>query len=344
MPLPQTGAPLRPAADRKRGARAVPAAAAGPAAMALQWLVVLALLLSGGAVHAAAGSRLVEVAPGVYLAQGAAGEPDPANLGRVGNAGFIVGDSGVIAIDTGTSYRQGVALLEAIGRVTPKPVRLVLITHARQEFLFGAAAYRERGIPIHMHRKTARLMAARCENCLKNLRRTLGEEEMRGTAIFKPDREFEEGHAVEAIGRPVRVLYHGHSSGPGDIAVLDERTGALFAGGLLDNQRIPDIQDGDPEVWRKALAALQHTGAKTVVPGHGPAVPAPEAIAAVERYLAQLETKVRELLRAGVALSAVADRSELPGFEGWDLYDTVHRRNASIMYLRLEREQIFKEE
>ena len=43
--------------------------------------------------------------------------------------------------------------------VTDKPVRLALITHARQEFLFGAAAFRERGIPIHMHRETARLMA-----------------------------------------------------------------------------------------------------------------------------------------------------------------------------------------
>lgn len=311
-------------------------------------LLMSALLAAGGAAGAAgdpaAAPAALEVAPGVYMVQGAPGEAEPANLGRIGNSGFIVGESGVIAIDTGTSRRQGAALLETIGRVTPKPVRLVLLSHTRQEFLFGATAYRERGIPVHMHRRAAQLMAARCENCLKHLRRALGEEEMRGTAMLRPDREFEEGHLLEAIGRPVRVLYHGHSSGPGDIAVLDERTGVLFAGGLLDNQRIPDIQDCDLEGWRGALAALRQLGARTVVPGHGPAAPAPEAIAAVERYLAQIEAKVLQLLKAGVALSAVADRTELPGFKGWDQYDTVHRRNASIMYLRLEREQMFKQE
>jgi len=311
-------------------------------------MLVSGFLAAGGPAQAAPGSgespAAVEVAAGVYMVQGARGEADPANLGRIGNAGFIVGESGVMAIDTGTSYRQGEALLKAIGEVTSKPVRLVLITHTRQEFLFGAMAYRERGIPIHMHRKAALLMAARCENCLKNLRRTLGEEEMQGTAMFKADREFEEVHLVEAIGRPVRVLYHGHSSGPGDVAALDVRSGVLFAGGLLDNQRIPDIQDSDPDGWSKALAALRGAGIATVVPGHGPAAPAEKVIGAVERYLAQLEARVRELLRDGVALSAVADRTVLPEFEGWDQYDTVHRRNASIMYLRLEREQMFKQE
>lgn len=307
-------------------------------------LLLACALQAADFARAAEAAAAIDVAPGVYMVRGAPGEPDAGNRGRIGNAGFIVGETGVIAVDTGTSYRQGVALLEAIGRVTNQPVRLALVTHARQEFVFGAAAYRERGIPVQMHRKAAQLMAARCENCLKNLRRSLGEEEMRGTALFKPDRDFEEGLVLDVIGRPVRVLYHGHSSGPGDIAVLDEMTGTLFAGGLLDNQRIPDIQDCDLEGWRNALAALRQAGASTVVPGHGPAVPAAEAIGAVEHYLAQLEARVLELLQGGVALSAVADRAELSGYEGWDQYDTVHRRNASIMYLRLEREQIFKQE
>ena len=92
------------------------------------------------------------------MVQGARGEVDTDNLGRIGNAGFIVGDTGVLAIDTGTSYRHGVALLALIRRVTDKPVLLALITHTRQEFLFGAAAYREQGIPIRMHRKAAGLM------------------------------------------------------------------------------------------------------------------------------------------------------------------------------------------
>lgn len=306
-------------------AAALTAACAGPAVPATRSAPVMAQ----------------EVAAGVYTLPGVPGEVDTDTLGRLGNAGFIVGRSGVIAIDTGTSYRHGTALLEAIARVTDKPVRLVLVTHTRQEFLFGAAAFRERGIPVHMHRAAARLMAARCETCLKTLRRVLGEEEMRGTVMFEPDRQFDASHELDLIGRPVRVLYFGHSSGPGDIAVLDVRSGVLFAGGLLDQRRIPDIQDSDPRGWRQALAALRRLPLRQVVPGHGPVAP-PAVIDAVERYLAQLDSRLLELSKAGAALSEVPDAASLPAYSDWDQYETIHRRNASVGFLRLEREQLFK--
>lgn len=275
------------------------------------------------------------------MLRGADGEVEPRNLGRVGNAGFIVGPRGVIAIDTGTSYLHGQALLQAVAAVTDQPIRLVLITHTRQEFLFGAAAYRERGIPIHMHSAAARLMAARCEGCLKTLRRTLGEEAMRGTSMFKPDREFDATHMLEAIGRPVQVFYLGHSSGPGDSAVLDVRSGVLFAGGLLDRHRIPDVQDSDLSGWKKALAELRALKLHAIVPGHGPLAP-PDGIDDVERYLLQLESRMASLLQQGAALSDVPDAAALPEFSRWDQYDTIHRRNASVVYLRLEREQMLK--
>ena len=74
---------------------------------------------------------------------------------------------------------------------------------------------------------------------------------------------------LDLIGRPVRVLYFGHSSGPGDIAVLDERSGVLYAGGLLDARRVPDIQDSDLAGWSQALRELQGMDLARVVPGHG---------------------------------------------------------------------------
>ena len=289
----------------------------------------------------APGTDAVEVARGVYVVPGASGEIGAENLGRVGNAGFIVGESGVLAVDTGTSYRHGKALLAAIRRVTDKPVVLALITHTRQEFLFGSAAYREQGIPIHMHRKAAGLMQSRCDRCLKTLKQLLGDDEMRGSAVLKPDREFDASYTVDAIGRQVQVIYFGHSSGPGDIAVFDVRSGVLFAGGLLDHLRIPDVQDADFEAWPLALRALRELPATAVVPGHGP-VGTPQAIGAAVRYLAQLQARVRELLQSGAALSEVADAASLPEFARWDQYDTIHRRNASVLFVRFERDEMFK--
>jgi hypothetical protein len=65
-------------------------------------------------------------------------------------------------------------------------------------------------------------------------------------------------------------------------------------------------------------------------------------ITAVERYLVQLETRARSLAEAGASLMDVPDAVALPEFSQWEQYDTIHRRNASIAYLRFERELFFR--
>jgi glyoxylase-like metal-dependent hydrolase (beta-lactamase superfamily II) len=301
--------------------------------MLLVWLAAACTLFTNGCgAGTPAAGTLVELRPGVYMVQGASGAVDAKTLGRVGA-------EGVLAIDTGTSHRHGEALLAAIRSVTDRPVRLALVTHAQKDFLFGATAYQAQGIPVMMHRGAAELMRSRCERCLAMLKQTLGEEEMRGSAVPVPNREFHHAQRVDVIGRPLELLYFGHSSGPGDVAVFDPQSGVLFAGGLLDAQRIPDTQDGDIDGWLRALQALRVKADAVIVPGHGPATDA-SAIDAEERYLRQLDARVRELLQAGTALSEVPDAAGLPEFAAWDQYDTQHRRNASMRFVRLQREQL----
>jgi glyoxylase-like metal-dependent hydrolase (beta-lactamase superfamily II) len=312
-----------------------------PAALLGLAVLLVACAAAPALIAGHSSASAIRLASGVYMVPGAAGVPDEQNQGRIGNAGFIVGETAVLAIDTGTSYAQGRALLDAIGQVTDKPVREVLVTQVHPEFVFGGAAFRERGIPVVMHDEAARLMTSRCSVCLRQLHVSVGDEALKGTATYPADRSFTAPHKVESLGRPVQVLYYGHSSGPGDVAVFDESSGVLFAGGLLDNQRIPDIQDADMEGWKRALAAVRALPLRQVVPGHGPAT-SPALIATVERYLAQLEDKARTLAQAGTDLMAVPDAAALPEFAGWAQYDTIHSRNATIAYLRFERELFFK--
>jgi glyoxylase-like metal-dependent hydrolase (beta-lactamase superfamily II) len=308
------------------------------------WLLAVAIAIAVTACSTAPPSqapRAQRVADGVYVMPGGRGVADEKNLGRIGNSGFIVGDTAVLAIDTGTSFLHGQALLAAIRAVTPKPVRLALVTHTRPEFLFGGAAFQAAGIPVVMHHKTALLMASRCDNCLKQLRQTVGDEAMRGTTMYKADRVFDNSHAIDDIGRPVRVLHLGHASGPGDIAVFDERSGVLFGGGLLDDGRVPDIQDSDNAGWPQALAGLQALRPRVVVPGHG-AVGDAAIITRVARYLTQLHSRARQLVDKGTSLLDVPDTLDLPDYKSWDQYDIIHRRNAGIAYLRIERELLLK--
>ena len=315
--------------------------APGPSAWHWRWLCCLLLgqlIGCAGLPSAAAPQRLAE---GVYWWPGSGGVADADNRGRIGNAGFIVGPLGVLAIDTGTSLAHGRALLAAIRSVTAQPVRLALITHTRPEFLFGGNAFREQAIPVQMHRRTAQLMASRCDTCLKALLQQVGAAEMQGTTVYLADAVFDAPLLLHTIGRPVQVLWQGHSSGPGDIAVLDVNSGVLFAGGLLDAGRIPDIQDSDLPGWQRALIALQALNLTQVVPGHGPASP-PALISTVSRYLSQLGQRAEALVSEGASLINVAETTELPEFAGWDQYDTIHRRNASIAFLRFEREQLLR--
>lgn len=311
-------------------------------------LLAAAASLAGGGVAGCASPPpvthgfAIQVAPGVFVVRGAPGAADEQNLGRIGNMGFVVGPGGVVAIDTGTSYEHGRDLLTEITRVTPLPVKLALVTHTRPEFLFGGGAFRDRGIPVRMHRRTATLMAARCETCLKTLKTVVGERPLAGTALYKPDQVFDDPHALDLVGRRLRVLHFGHSSGPGDIAVLDEATGTLFAGGLIDARRVPDIQDSDLPGWHRALRELQALRPRLVVPGHG-APAGPELIDGVEQYLAALETKVRTIVAAGASLLGAADDADLPAYAAWDQYEVIHRRNASIAFLRFERELLFRQ-
>jgi glyoxylase-like metal-dependent hydrolase (beta-lactamase superfamily II) len=296
-------------------------------------LLALALLVACPA-HAADELRPQRVADGVYAFVADTGEISTANRGDVGNSGFIVGSTGVVVIDTGISYRHGRRMLAAIGRVTPKPVELVVITHAAQEFLFGNAAFEEHGVSIVAHSETTALMKARCAHCLENLRPVLGNE-LDGTRLVLPQRQVSASTTIEAGGRMLELLYLGWASTPGDLAVFDRATGTLFGGGMVALNRIPEIRDCDFEGWTRALDTLWKLQVKQVVPGHGP-VSGPEAIRSTADYLRDLDEKVKALYARSSSLLESLDNAALPAYRGWAMYATTHRQNALHRYLQLE--------
>jgi hypothetical protein len=105
------------------------------------------------------------------------------------------------------------------------------------------------------------------------------------------------------------------------------------------------VQDGLLAPWTGALDRLRALVAdgsvRHVVPGHGP-LSGTGLVDVVARYLAALDRRTLQLLDSGAALSEVGDAAEVPEFAGWDQYDTIHRRNASVLFLRHERERMLQ--
>jgi len=268
---------------------------------------------------------------------GATGEPTVENGARTGNVSFVVGPDGVVVVETGVSYKHGEEIIGAVANVTDRPIKLAIISHPVQEFLFGAAAFQARGIPVLMHRRAAELMASRCEICRRDLIRLLGEDAMAGTRIVKPDRLIESGQNLTLIGRKVRVIATMWSSAPGALAVFDETSSTLIAGDMAFVERVPDVRDADHKGWLAALDQLKRTRCKHLVPGHGRAGSCAD-IDAFAGYLRALDTHVSALLKTAVSLAELPSRSALPGFVHWENYATQHTQNAQRVYLRREAE------
>lgn len=303
-------------------------------------LALAAILLACvTAAYAAAGDMPVPkaVAPGVYVMLGDGEAVAPANRGIVANNGFIVGSSGVTVIDTGSSYRYGRALIEVIHKVTPLPIELVIITHQAPEFVFGASAFRDQGVPILAHQRAAELIRDRCAICLKNLRRTLGEDEMAGSRVTVPERTVDGTTRIDSGGRELELLHFGPASTPGDLAVLDTSTGVLFAGGLVSVGRIPELRNESIPGWLAALDKLKTLDARVIVPGFGPLVQKQQAVQ-IGAYLRELDAGVRRAYAAGVGLTEAMKTVQVPAYRHYRLYTVAQPQNVQRLYVQMEKQ------
>jgi len=278
----------------------------------------------------------VNVAPGVYVFRGLAGETNAQDLGGTANVSAIIGPRGVAVIESGVSFRRGEAIIEALGRMTARPIRLLILTHAGQEVVFGAAAFQAHGIPVLMHRDAAALMAARCDQCLQRLNATLGMRAMVGTRLVKPDVLIDASASIDTIGRSLRLIAPTEGSAPGALAVFDGASSTLIGGSLVTVDRIPDLRDSDGDTWPVALELLGATQCAHLVPAYG-AIGDCTALRALARYFSKLQARAQELFATGVGLADVARRADLSEFAAWDGYATLHGANAERVFLRVER-------
>jgi glyoxylase-like metal-dependent hydrolase (beta-lactamase superfamily II) len=301
-------------------------------------LAALGLALACPLARSSAGEpelTATEVAEGVYAVIGATGEAAPENGGRVGNSGFLVGAGGTIVVNTGSSYAHGRQLIELAERSGGRPVVLAVLLQPLQEFVMGSAAFAERGIPVLAHAAAARLVTARCDTCLVNLKRLLGEEALRGTRVLRPTQTLAASQTRRVAGRALRLWHPGWATTPGDLVLIDEASGIAFAGALVSVHRIPELRDADLAGWRRALDALERLPVRRLVPGYGPVTDL-GALAPQRAYFDALERQARTLLESGASLLDAAQDPELPAYADWDLYARAHPRNLQQTYLRLE--------
>jgi quinoprotein relay system zinc metallohydrolase 2 len=279
--------------------------------------------------------NLKEVAPGVFVHQGAHQLPDARNRGEIANIGFIVGERCVAVVDSGGSPEQGAALRQAVAATTPTPVCYVINTHVHPDHIYGNLAFKQPGVSFVGHYKLEQAMAARAPYYMEKASRDLGFS-LRPEHFIPPDRPVKDTLELDLGGRTLSLTAHPTAHTDNDLSVYDRKTQTLWLADLLFMEHLP-VVDGSLNGWLKAIDTLKGMDAKLAIPGHGPVSAAwPAAPAAEERYLKMLQTEIRAALRANRTMEWAMANVGLSARPDWQLFDDFHKRNIATSFAELE--------
>ena len=232
------------------------------------------------------------------------------------NAGLIVGPEYCVVIDTlGTnSMQQG--FLDAIKKVTDKPVGLVLITHHHVDHILGT--YRFMPARIVCHRACRAEIAAGRDSVVRNwgIKRPHFANDLDNIRVVVPDLTFEDRISVH-LGDRELVFYHpGPAHTYGDAAALLAGERILFTGDLFFNRVCPAAHQGTLKGWANAVREMLELEVDTIVPGHGPIAGKAE-LREMLRYLEMIQAGARAGYERGWSAKQTADAMDLGDFRRW---------------------------
>ena len=279
---------------------------------------------------------VTEIAPKIFVHEGAVELMSEANRGAIANVGFIVGDDAVAVIDTGGSVAEGEALIVAVRAKTDKPIRYVINTHMHPDHIFGNAAF----VPFApTFVGAARLPAALTQRgayYVEANRPLIGEALAADVKIVPPTLLVEDEMILDLGGRRLLLRAWPAAHTDNDLTVFDEATNTLFSGDLVFIDHIPAL-DGSIKGWLAAIDALAELPAERVVPGHGPAsAPWPDALADERRYLKTVADEVRRVIADGATIAEAPAKVAQEERARWQLFDEFHARNVTAAFAELE--------
>ena len=220
------------------------------------------------------------------------------------NAGVVIGDDGVLVIDTLTSDAAAGHLLKEIRKLTNLPVKFVINTHYHGDHVAGNKVFSSAGATVLAHDNVRRWIHP------ENLR-TLGDTpkpEMKSFVeqLVAPTMGYTNAVDIHLGARAVQVRsFPGHTGGDSVVIVPDAK--AVFGGDLIWKEVTPNTIDGSTKPWMETLATLASTYADyTFVPGHGP-VATSQDVTALRDYLATVQKLVADARASGKSGATVTE-------------------------------------
>lgn len=305
----------------------------------IRFIPLLGLLAS--APTALAGKLVLtptQVAPDVYVVVGALGAQTYENDGLNNNPGFVIGEDGVLVINSGPSVRVAKALHQAIGKITKRPVKWVVNVNSQNHNWLGNGYFKSIGARLLAHHEADRVMREMGEAQMETSKALL-KDKLAGTALTYATEVVGDKHELALGGIMAELRHFGPAHTPGDMVVWLPRQKIMFAGDIVFTERMLGVIDiGSSAGWVRAFDQMASLHPQIIIPGHGHPTGIEQARRDTYDYLTFLRMEVKQSLDKDESMQDAVDRIDQSRFRRLKNFDALAKRNANRVYLEMEKE------
>lgn len=218
---------------------------------------------------------------------------------------FVVTSDGVLLADAQGSPEATKGLVEAIHKVTPKPIKYVIICSDHGDHTGGNSVL-PAGIEYYIHPNSKAILEGQ-----KN-----GWKPPAGTHLVS-DKE-----SIRMGGEEFDILFLGRAHTGGDLSVYLPQRKILFLSETFLNRVFPAMRSAYPSEWLHALDRAEKIDANLYIAGHGftedPAV-SKEELHAYHRALKAVIDEATRLYKAGVPVEDAIKQANWGEYGSWTL-------------------------
>jgi glyoxylase-like metal-dependent hydrolase (beta-lactamase superfamily II) len=222
---------------------------------------------------------------------------------------FVVGDDGVLVADGQGSPAETKGLVDAIAKVTPKPIKYVVIASDHGDHTAGNASF-PAGV-IYIVHSTSKAILDRSAEASRSVWK------LPANATLVSDRQ-----SFKLGKQPFDVIFFGRAHTGGDLGVWLPQQKILFLSEIFLNRVFPAMRSAYPSEWLKALDRVEAMKADIYIAGHGFTETGPvsrEEIVAYHRALQAVINEARRLHDAGVPVDQAIQQASFGEYATWTL-------------------------